>query len=90
MQVPCPLSQHAHRRTTARRLSTRAIEAALTWGRRYWSHGDQVFRLDRRCVRRAASEGIRLDCFEGVTVVVAPTGTIVTVWRNRSPRRIRR
>ncbi|MFZ5476675.1 MAG: hypothetical protein ACOZNI_07870 [Myxococcota bacterium] len=85
-----PLSRHAIRRASARRIPAAAIDAALSWGRAYRSHADEVFRLDRRSVRLAARDGVRLDAYEGVTVVVTPDGTIRTIWRNRRPSRIRR
>ena len=84
------LSPHARQRANARSISAEAIDAALRWGRRCWSHGDQIWRLDRRCVQRAAAKGVRVDAHEGVTVVQAPDGSIITVYRNRDPRRIRR
>lgn len=87
---PVTFSYHAHRRADARRISAPAIEATLAWGRRTWSHGDQVFRLDRRSVEHARRQGLRLDAHEGVTVVLAADGTIKTTFRNRNPRRILR
>ena len=83
-------SAHAARRTGARGLSPAAIDAALRWGRRYWSHGDQVFRLDHRSVVQAREAGVRVDAHEGVTVVLTADGVVRTAWRHRSPGRIKR
>jgi len=83
-------TRHGRLRSDARRISRPEIQAALRWGRRYHSHGDRVFRLDRRSVARARSHGLRLDHFEGTTVVVTADGAIRTCWKNRNPRRIRR
>lgn len=84
------LSRHAIRRAAARRIPSAAIDAALSWGRAYRSHADEVFRLDRRSLQQAARAGVRLDAYEGITVVVTPDGTVRTIWRNRRPARIRR
>jgi hypothetical protein len=43
MARPLPhyfLSHHARSRLDSRGVSTPALEAALRWGRRTWSHGD--------------------------------------------------
>jgi len=84
------LSSHARSRLCSRGVSREALEAALRWGRRTWSHGDLVFRLDRRSVAAARAYGIRVDAHEGTTVVLMHDGTVRTVWRNRSPCRILR
>ena len=87
---PITYSHHARRRADARSISAAAIDATLSWGRRSWSHGDRVFRLDRRTVERARVDGVRIDQHEGVTVVLSADGTIKTTFRNRTPRRILR
>ncbi len=79
---------HGLHRADARGISGHAIDATRRWGRRMWSHGDQVFRLDRRCVERARMAGVRIDQHEGVTVVLSPDGRVKTTFRNRNPRRI--
>lgn len=83
-----PMTPHAARRSGSRRIPDAAIDAAIRWGRRYRSHGDLVWRLDRRTVALARSGGVRIDAFEGVLVLVTPAGVVRTVWRNRSPKRI--
>lgn len=84
------LSNHARRRLDARGVSVASLEAALRFGRRTWSHGDLTFRLDRRSTEEARLHGVRVDAHEGTTVILTQDGTVRTVWRNRSPRRIRR
>lgn len=84
------ISTHAHRRSSSRRIPEEAITAAIRWGRRYWTHGDLAWRLDRRSVEAARRCGVRVDDYEGVTVIVATGGVVRTVWCNRTPRRIRR
>lgn len=81
---------HGARRSSQRRLSRAAISAALDWGRMVRSHGDQIYRLDRRSVSRARAAGVLVDKHEGVTVVLTPDGRVRTAYRNRQPKRIRR
>ena len=83
-------TEHSWRRASGRRISSRAINAAICWGRRTWTHGDRQYRLDRRSVQRAAEVGVDVRGFEGVTVILTPDQHIRTVWCNRNPRRIRR
>ncbi len=83
-------TRHAAGRRDARRIAEEAVEAALTWGRCVRSHADIIYRIDRRTVASARRMGVRIDRFEGVAVVVTPSGAIRTVWRNRRPQRIRR
>ena len=81
---------HALKRADARRITPAAIHAALRWGRRLWSHGDLIYRLDRRSIKRAAVAGCDVYAHEGVTVVVTLDGVVRTVWRNRAPKRVQR
>lgn len=87
---PYSLSLHARSRLDARGVSKTALEAALRWGRRTWSHGDLCFRLDHRSVAVARKRGVRVDAHEGTTVIITQDGTVRTIWRNRAPRRLRR
>lgn len=84
------MTRHARQRRDARRITDAGIEAALTWGRT-WHHDGYIFhRIDRRTVTRARRQGADLGAFEGVLVVEGPDGAIVTVFRNREGRRVRR
>jgi len=83
-------SHHAQMRLHGRGMSVRSVEAALRWGRRAWSHGDCLYRLDRRSVAQARKLGVRVDSHEGTNVILTRDHVIRTIWRNRSPRRIRR
>ena len=84
------LSNHARSRLFSRGVSMQALRAALRWGRRIRSHGDHCYRLDRRSVARARRNGVRVDAHEGTTVILTQGGVVRTIWRNRSPRRVRR
>ena len=88
MELPLSYTSHAALRSGSRRIPEEAITAAICWGRRYRSHRDLVWRLDRRMVERARRAGVRLEHYEGVTVILTMGGVVRTVWRNRNPRRI--
>jgi hypothetical protein len=82
------LSSHARRRIDSRGISLRSVDAAIRWGRASWSHGDRLFFLDRRSVHHARREGVRVDEHEGTVVILTTDGTVRTVFRNRSLKRV--
>jgi hypothetical protein len=84
-----PLSWHAWCRLHARRLSGGAVEAALSCGRVVHVRGAAIHVIGRREVARWRRRGIDLSRFEGVHVVCAPDGSILTVYRNRDLRGLR-
>lgn len=81
-------SKHALRRAAQRGITPATVHTVLRYGRKYRSWGDLVYRLDRRSVREARRQGIRIDDAEGVHVVLTRSGVVKTVYRNRSPKRI--
>lgn len=88
-QVPA-LSKHAQLRVAQRGVSLAAVDATLAWGRSFFARGVEVFRLDRRSVEEAMERGFDVSAFEGTHVLVGRGGTVVTTYRNRSARRVRR
>ena len=87
---PSEFTLHAWRRISGRSISEEGIEAALVHGRRYWNQGREVYRLDRRSIRKAKQFGLQLDAFEGIHVVVGNNGEIITVYRNKTGKKIPR
>ena len=83
------LTVHARRRSRARGIPTDAIEAVLEYGRHRAIRGADVFTLGWREVRFHARRGIELSPWEGVEVVCAHDGQILTVYRNKNPRALR-
>lgn len=84
------LTQHAVRQMHARRISAQAVALAMTYGRAAWTRGARIFAIGRREVQRYRTYGIDLAPFEGVHVVTSPEGAIITVYRNRDLRDLRR
>jgi hypothetical protein len=85
-----PLTAHARRRQAARRIPSEGIEAAVDWGREWHYDGVVFLRLDRRAVSRAGRSGFALQQFEGVHVILAQDGAVLTVYRHRRGRKVRR
>ena len=83
------LSRHGRQQMHARRLSIRAIEAALGFGRVVHTRGAAIHTLGRREVDRLARRRLDLRPYEGVQVVCAPDGGVLTAYRNRDFRRLR-
>lgn len=86
------LTRHAGLRASQRGVSIEAIDAALAWGREIHVGGGVLeCRLDRRSVAQARRTGVDLKAFEGTIVIVSVRdGRVVTAYRNRHPRRVRR
>lgn len=89
-QQPYRVTQHAVQKMHARRLSAEAVTMAMACGRVAWTRGARIFAIGRREVERYRAYGIDLNPFEGVQVVTKPDGAILTVYRNRDRRGLRR
>lgn len=83
------LTEHALDRMDGRRLSTEAVRAVLTYGRSSWTRGARIYAVGRKEVERWARRGVDLTPFEGVHVVSAADGAILSVYRNRDLRDLR-
>lgn len=89
MQEQLTLTLHAARRSRARGIRMNAIQAALTYGKHRAIRGADVYTLGWREVRLQARYGVDLSRWEGVEVVCAHGGQILTVYRNKNPRALR-
>ncbi len=83
------LSGHAHQRMNARSLGLTAIKAALDFGRVVYTRGAVLHAIGRKEVQNHRRTGTDLRRFEGVQVVCAPSGTVITAYRNHDFRRLR-
>ncbi|MBL9042735.1 MAG: DUF4258 domain-containing protein [Myxococcales bacterium] len=83
------LTAHAHHRMRARGVSQTALQAVLIYGRMAYVRGAEVYAIGRKEVRRYAREGMDLSRFNGVQVVCAPDGRILTVYRGRHLKGLR-
>lgn len=84
-----PLTDHARARMSQRGISGDAVLAALCHGRSAHVRGAEIFAIGRAEILRAGRHGIDLAGYEGVQVVCALSGAILTVYRNRDLRGLR-
>jgi hypothetical protein len=85
-----PLSRHGRLRLAQRGISPVAVDATLAWGRSVRTHGCELFRLDRRSVCAAEARGADVARYEGTHVILGRAGAVVTAYRSRCCRRVRR
>ncbi len=83
------LTRHAEQRSRTRGIPTEAIEAALNYGQFRSTRGADVYTVGWRQVRFHAERGIDLSRWEGVEVVCARDGRVLTVYRNKNPHALR-
>ena len=83
------LSLHARDRSRSRGIPTEAIDAVVEFGKHRAIRGADVYTLGWREVRFHAQNGVDLSRWDGIEVVCAHDGRILTVYRNRNPRALR-
>lgn len=79
------LTLHATDRCRSRGIPTEAIDAAVEFGKHRATRGADVFTIGWREVRYHAERGVDLSRWEGIEVVCAHDGQILTVYRNKNP-----
>ncbi|MBP8300417.1 MAG: DUF4258 domain-containing protein, partial [Planctomycetes bacterium] len=83
------LSVHGWQRMCSRGLSTDEVDAVLAYGRVARVRGAVIHAVGRKEVERARRVGVDLSRAEGLHVLCAPNGVIVTVYRNHDFRGLR-
>jgi hypothetical protein len=83
------LTRHAWRRMYGRGFSLAIIDLALCYGRVVHVRGATIHVVGRKEVERCRQDGIDLSSVEGIQVVCADSGAILTVYRNRDLRALR-
>lgn len=83
------ISRHATQRATQRHIPMDAIETAMEFGLHRSIRGADVFTIGWREVRFYANRGLDLSRWEGVEVVCAHSGQVLTVYRNKNSRAMR-
>jgi len=83
------LTQHAMRRMGRRGISGESILTAIQYGREAFVRGARIYAIGRKEVEHYGSEGIDLARYEGVQVVCAGDGLVLTIYRNRDFRGLR-
>lgn len=83
------MTMHAAQRMHERRITEAAVRATLEYGRIAHVRGVAIHAIGHKEVSRLRRCGIDLAHYEGVQVVCAPDGTILTAYRNRDFRSLR-
>ncbi len=89
MNAKPTLTLHATVRCRNRGIPTDAVDAAIQFGKHRAIRGADVYTLGWREVRFYADFGIDLARWEGIEVVCAHDGHVLTVYRNKNPRAFR-
>ena len=89
---PRKLTPEEQARVDAIRESIDVTDAqmVLQFGRLVWARGAQIHALGRKEVQQASHWGLDLRPYAGLQVVCAPSGDILTVYRNHDFKRLRR
>lgn len=84
------LTVHAEQRISQRRIPQAAVEVVLTYGRKSFTRGAQLRAIGRREVERFEQKGIDLRPYEGLQVILDPSGSqVITAYRNHDFRGLR-
>ena len=89
MRNTLALTHHAKTRAQTRCIPDEAMAAAMEFGRHRVIRGADIFTLGWREVRALAARGIDVARWEGVEVVCAHSGAIITTYRNTNRRAMR-
>jgi hypothetical protein len=83
------LSFHARERMDRRNIGQDAIEDVLANGRVIYTRGAVIYAIGRREIKQWEDQGVDLSDHDGLQVVTAHDGDILTVYRNRDFRGLR-
>lgn len=89
MQDTPKLTLHAADRSRSRGIPAEAIDAAVEYGKHRAMRGADVYTIGWREIAHYAQFGIDLSRWEGVEVVCAHDGQVLTVYRNKNSRAFR-
>jgi len=80
------LSRHARQRMEKRGIREGVIETVIRYGRCYLERGAEIYVVGSKEIRRHRKEGIDLSRLNGIHVVCAADGTVMTAYRNNRLR----
>ena len=80
---PLSLTNHAAIRMQQRGISRSALQTVLDFGRRIYAKGLTFYVVGHKEVALYADRGVNLSNFEGLQVLVAADGVVVTTYRSR-------
>lgn len=86
LNAPELLSEHARFRMFSRRISPAAVDAALQYGRPRYLKGACYYSIGKRELIQSPAHLPLPEEFDGIHVVTAKDGTVITVFKNRGFR----
>jgi hypothetical protein len=84
-----PLTDHAQMRMGQRGISENVVELVLLHGRTVHARGATYRVIGHKEVSRCAKRGLDLSDADGVHVLIAANGSVITAYRNHELRKIR-
>jgi hypothetical protein len=82
------LTHHARHRCRTRGIPESAVDAAIDFGRHFYSRGADHYIIGWREVRFWADYSVDLEPYRGVHVICASGGQVLTTYRKRRPNRL--
>ena len=89
METTARLTRHAALRCQNRGIPAAAVEAALDYGQHRAERGADFYVIGWREIRYYRALGVDLARWEGVEVVCAHDGRVLTAYRNKNARAMR-
>jgi hypothetical protein len=80
------ITKHAHARMRSRSITEADISDAIEFGRTFFSRG-AIFKIVGRKEIRRFEEDVDLRHLDGLHVVLAADGAVITVYKNKQFRR---
>lgn len=84
-----PLTDHAQMRMNQRGISETVVAMVLRYGRTVHARGATYRVIGHKEVSRFAERGINLRDADGIHVLLASDGAVITAYRNHELRKIR-
>lgn len=86
MSAVCEFTLHARNRMNGRRIGCDAVNAFMAFGRCFFTRRAVIFVNGKKEVRECTED---VSVYEGIHVICAHDGTVLTVYRNHDLRRLR-
>ncbi len=82
-------SEHALKRMSERGITIEGVFQAMSFGRIFYRRGATTYVIGKKEVERCERDGVDLQEYEGIHVLVGRNGDVMTVYRNRTLSRLR-
>ncbi len=79
-------TRHAEKRIAQRGLTKKELEVACDYGSLIYARGAIIYWVSQKNVQEALADGIPLDSYKGLHVVLSPDHKVLTAYRNRTAK----